>query len=269
MFKIGDFSKLSQVGSKTLRYYDDIDLLKPAHVDQFTGYRYYSIEQLPRLNRIIALKELGFSLDQIRHVLNDDVSAKQLQGMLLMRQADIERQIADEQQRLLRVQARLQQIIAEGSPSPYDVITRDVPAMTIAAVRDTIPHYSAVGRLYAVLFAALNQQGIQPHGTPFVRYHDGEYRAENPDVEACIAVEQHGTDTEHMAFLTLPVMHVATTIHSGPYATLSAAYAAIMHWLALHNTNIATPNHEYHLRGPATNRSPDDYLTEIQFPITQ
>jgi DNA-binding transcriptional MerR regulator len=88
MIKIGDFSKLSLVSIKTLRYYDEMGLLKPVHVDQFTGYRYYSADQLSRLHRILALKDLGFSLEQIARVLNEGVSAEQLRGMLRLRQAE-------------------------------------------------------------------------------------------------------------------------------------------------------------------------------------
>jgi DNA-binding transcriptional MerR regulator len=89
MFKIGDLSKLSRVSVKTLRYYDEIGLLKPAQVDRFTGYRYYSFDQLPRLNRILALKDLGFSLEQIAQVLNEGLPPAQLRGMLRLRQMEL------------------------------------------------------------------------------------------------------------------------------------------------------------------------------------
>lgn len=85
MLKIGEFSRLAFVPVKTLRYYDDIGLLKPVHVDQWTGYRYYSVEQLPRLNRILALKGLGLSLEQIGQLLDDDLPAEQIRGMLRLK----------------------------------------------------------------------------------------------------------------------------------------------------------------------------------------
>lgn len=107
MFKIGDFSRLSQVSVRMLRYYDEQGLLKPASVDRFTDYRYYSADQLPRLNRILALRDLGFTTDQIRRLLDDAVSAEQIRGMLKLRHAEIEHQVETEQARLLRVEARL------------------------------------------------------------------------------------------------------------------------------------------------------------------
>ncbi len=110
MLKIGEFSQLAQVTVRTLHHYDDLGLLKPAHIDPQSDYRYYTIEQLPRLNRIVALKDLGLSLDQIAHLLDCAVSAEELRGMLELRQADIAQHIATEQATLARVAARLRLI---------------------------------------------------------------------------------------------------------------------------------------------------------------
>ena len=107
MLKIGDFSQLAQVSVRALRIYDEMGLLKPVHVDRFSGYRYYEAEQLPRLNRIIALKDLGLTLDQIAQLLKDDLSAEQLRGMLMMKQADLEQELKEGKSRLMRVAARL------------------------------------------------------------------------------------------------------------------------------------------------------------------
>src|SRR5579862_8956297 len=93
MFKIGDFSKLSQVSMKTLRFYDQLGLLKPTHVDDFTGYRYYTADQLPRLNRILAFKDLGFTLEQIGPLLEEGIPAAQIRGMLRLKQAEIQQRM--------------------------------------------------------------------------------------------------------------------------------------------------------------------------------
>ena len=113
MFKIGEFSKLSHVTVKTLRYYDKIGLLKPAEVDRFTSYRYYSASQLPRLNRILALKDLGLSLDQIARLLDHDLPPDQIRGMLRLKQVELQEQLEEEQARLARVEQRLSQIEQE------------------------------------------------------------------------------------------------------------------------------------------------------------
>ena len=137
MFKIGDFSKLSQVSVKTLRYYDEIGLLRPSEIDRFTGYRYYAASQLSRLNRILLLKGLGLSLDQIGRLLESDLPPDQLRGMLKLRRAEIERSIEEEEARLARVAALLTQIEQESiSMSNYDVVIKKVPPVRIASIRD-------------------------------------------------------------------------------------------------------------------------------------
>src|SRR5262245_41005932 len=124
MFKIGDFSKLSRVPVKTLRYYDELGLLRPAHVARFTSYRYYAIDQLPRLNGILALKDLGFSLDQIARLLDDALSSTQMREILRMKQAEIHLRLQDEQARLARVEARLMLIEQEEHMPEYDVVLK-------------------------------------------------------------------------------------------------------------------------------------------------
>src|SRR5690349_6063348 len=114
MFKIGDFSRISQVPVTALRYYDEVGLLKPAQIDKWTGYRYYSASQLPRLNRILALRDLGFSLDQIADLLDNEVPAAEIRGMLRLRQAEMQERMEEERARLVRVETRLKQIEMEG-----------------------------------------------------------------------------------------------------------------------------------------------------------
>lgn len=110
MLRIGEFSRLSQVPVRTLRYYDEIELLKPAKVDCFTGYRYYSVDQLPRLNRILTLKDMGLSLNQIARFLEDDLSPTEIRAMLRLKRAQIQQHLEEEQERLARVEAQMRQI---------------------------------------------------------------------------------------------------------------------------------------------------------------
>src|SRR5438874_13752435 len=122
MFKIGEFAKIARVTVRALRYYDEMGLLKPHEIDRWTGYRYYSADQLPRLNRILALKDLGLSLDQITGFIKHDLSAAELRGMLRMKQAELQQQMSETQAQLQRVEARLIQIEKENEMSTYDVV---------------------------------------------------------------------------------------------------------------------------------------------------
>src|SRR6266498_5602480 len=126
MIRIGDFSKLSRVSVKTLRFYDEMGLLKPVEVDRFTGYRYYEFDQLPRLYRILALKDLGFSLEEISQLLEDGLSTEQMRGMLKLRRAEIRQRVEEETARLERVDGWLRQIEQENSMSKYDIVIKKI-----------------------------------------------------------------------------------------------------------------------------------------------
>ncbi len=139
MIRIGDFSKLSRVSIKTLRHYDEMGLLKPIEVDRFTGYRYYEFDQLAQLYRILALKDLGFSLEEIGRFLDSDLSVEQMRGMLKLRQAEIRQQVEEEVARLARVELWLREIEQEDSMSKYDVVIKKIEPINVASVRGVVP----------------------------------------------------------------------------------------------------------------------------------
>ena len=114
MFRIGEFAQIAQVSSRQLRFYDQLGLLQPAHTDSQTGYRYYSVRQLPRLNCILALKELGLSLEQIGPLLKDEISPSELRGMLTMKRAQVERALREDEIRLRHIESRIAQIDKSG-----------------------------------------------------------------------------------------------------------------------------------------------------------
>lgn len=133
MFLVGEFSKVSRVSKRLLHHYDDIGLLKPAHVDPQTGYRYYSARQLPQLNRILALKDLGLSLDQVTKLLQDEISDAEIQGMLLLKKAEMEQTVLEDMQLLHRIEARLHQNqMTDDAP---DVVVKSIPAQPFLSVR--------------------------------------------------------------------------------------------------------------------------------------
>ena len=179
MLKIGDFSSLAQVSIKTLRYYDERGLLSPAHIDPETGYRYYSASQLSRLHRILALKDFGFSLEQIARCLEEKVTAEQMRGMLLLRQAEQQAHVEEEHNRLGRLQSRIRLIEQETSMS-QEVILKEVPKQWIASARETIPNYPSVGQLYPKVFTGLGP-GMQGMTMCVALWHDPEHKESGVD----------------------------------------------------------------------------------------
>ena len=144
MFRIGEFSQIARVSGRLLRYYDSIGLLRPVRIDPQTGYRYYSANQLPQLNRILALKELGLSLEQIGRMLDEKISADEIRGMLMLRKAELERSLAEEATRLRHIQSRLQQIDEQGAIADYDVVIKSARPQPFLALRATFPGIAEV-----------------------------------------------------------------------------------------------------------------------------
>src|SRR4051794_26654437 len=139
MLKIRDFARLAEVSMTTLRYYDEIGLLKPVHVDPETGYRFYTIDQLPQLHRILAFKELGLGLTQILKIVEEGLSPEALQGMLRLRQAQLQQHIQAEQEQLVRIEARLRSL-EQASSIPldeYEVVLRAVKPITAVSIHLT------------------------------------------------------------------------------------------------------------------------------------
>lgn len=271
MLKIGEFSKLARVPVKTLRYYADLGLLRPAYVDRYSGYRYYSLEQLPRLNRILALKELGFSLAQIEQMVRDDLGAGELQRMMRLKHAELAQQVQAEQARLERVALRLKQIEQEGRLPRYEVLLKPVPATAIAGIRDRIDNYGDLGQLFRELAAYLSERGVAPGRAPAMAlYYDAEYRDQGADVEAAFPLA--GDELKRVKSLArvtvraLLPQEVASVIYTGPYEGITTAYSALLGWTQGHGGRAAGPTREIYLQGPGQGIDPARYVTEVQLP---
>ncbi len=145
MFQIGEFSKITHVPGSLLRYYDEIGLFKPTHVDRVTGYRYYSVEQLPSLNRIMALKDLGLSLKQITRMLDKDVTTEEIRSILHQQKVQLEQTVRNEMERLHRVEIRLQQRDAEGTLVEQDILLKPLPSQLFFSVRTVTSNWKQVG----------------------------------------------------------------------------------------------------------------------------
>ncbi len=267
MLKIGQFSRFSQVTVKTLRYYDKIGLLKPVEVDRFTGYRYYSASQFPRLHRILALKDLGLSLEQIGQLLDGELSPDQIRGILRMKQVDIQQQVEEEQARLARVERRLKLIEQENKMSTQEVIVKTVPAQVVVSVRDSVS-IAGLPQLFSELFGYLGQRGLGPSGPPFAIYYDEEFRKGPIDVEIAAPVAGQVPASERIKTRELAAIEqAACIIHEGEYENVSGTYNQLLQWIEANGYCIVGPFREVYVQGPETDREPSTYVTEIQFPV--
>jgi len=267
MLKIGDFSKLSHVTVKALRLYDQMGLLKPAWIDDFTGYRYYSANQLPRLNRILALKDLGFSLEQIAKLLDESLSPAEIRGMLRLKQAELQQLVEEEQARLSRVEARLKQIEQEESMPNYEVVLKRVEPIKVASIREILPNYAAVGQLYYELYGYLQQHGIQAGNYSGGIWHDPGYKESEVDGEAVVSVDAFIPSSDRIkVYELLCVEKMACLVHHGSYNTLNQAYAALVSWIEINGYKITGSNREVYIIG-GNEQDNESYVTELKFPM--
>lgn len=283
MLRIGDFSRLGQVSVRTLRLYDELDLLKPARVDRFSGYRYYSIDQLPLLNRILALKDLGFSLEQIAGLLKDPLSADQMREMLMTKQAELEQELEENKARLERVATRLRQFEQEGLYPDYDVVLKTVGPYRIVSARQVVPTlremYPYRRALFSAVYHWLEQNQIEPDRPELAMYHNAEYSEQGIDMEAAVVIDWTGLKTRtlstavagQMTVRELPaVQTMASVIHQGHPQDVGRAMTALFYWIGQNDLFTSGAYREVHLYGRELELTYcDPVVIEIQIPVEQ
>ncbi|MFJ3831091.1 MerR family transcriptional regulator [Streptomyces sp. NPDC090046] len=276
MFTIGDFAKHGRVSVRMLRHYDALGLLRPARVDPFTGYRSYEAGQLARLNRVIALKELGFSLDQVGSILDERVGAEELRGMLRLRQAELETAMAAAAARLVQVEARLRIIESEGTMPADDIVVKSLPPVRLAELTATAASYEpqdigpVVGPLFDELCRRVEAAGVVPTGPGTAYYEDA------PGTESTAAVLVHAglpvassVRAEDLGggvrIVTLPaVERAATVVHRGPMDGVLPTAQALARWIDAHGHRSAGYARELSLACP---EDPEQWVTELQEPL--
>jgi effector-binding domain-containing protein len=254
---------------KTLRYYDEIGLLKPVKIDRFTGYRYYSADQLSRLNYIISLKNMGLSLEEIATLINNDLTPHQMRDIFILKKGGLQQRVNEEQRRLEQVDKLLKHIEKEGTMPDYQVVIKKVEPQLIASIRAVLPTYGDIGQLYGELFGYLGGQGITtPAGPTMFICHDPEFKESDVDVEAGVPIGKAIPGADRIKVYELPGMAAAAcTVYQGPYENIGEAYRAIMAWAESHGYQITGPDRELYLTSPNDTRDSNQYVTEIQFPV--
>jgi DNA-binding transcriptional MerR regulator len=274
VFRIGDFSRIARVSGRLLRYYDELSLLKPAYIERDTGYRYYSAAQLPRLNRILVLKELGLSLEQIAKILEKSVNAAELRGMLQLRRSDIEQAIAADSERLRQIETRIAQIDSEGHLSVDDVIVRAEPACRLLSMRRILPSFAAARQLIPQLLEAVRDRVSRAALGPMIAIaHALEFELDSIDVELGfvlrhdLELEVHLAGGGAMGIRELPaVERLAACVRVGLPESAHLITAKIGQFVEANGYQLAGPSREVFLQPPRPDRM-EDSVVEMQFPI--
>jgi DNA-binding transcriptional MerR regulator len=277
-YSVGDLARLTGVSVRMLRHYDEIDLLPPTRVDPRTNYRYYDGERLGRLRRILALRELGFSLQQVGTLISERVNSEELRGMLRLRSVELANELAIGQQRLARVEVLIQQIEKENNMTTKtlqdtDVTLKPIPEMLVAQLSAMTEGFGpehigpVLSPLYPSLFERIAAAGLTTIGPPIAYYLDAP-SGDGILVHAAAPILSQGVpaSADGLEIVTMPaIATAATVIHRGSMMTIGDTYMSVMDWLGAHNLATIGYSREVYLDCPADQ---NEWVTEIQYAVT-
>lgn len=274
MFKISEFSKIARIPSTQLRHYDNVGLFQPAHIDPDTGYRYYSASQLPQLNRILVLKDLGLSIEQIKQMVDENITAEEIHGMLMLKRAQIEQTVREEVNRFRSIEERIYQIETEGVLSDDNVVVKSAPQRHFLSIRQVAPTVpDGFSLIYEIHRQLPQQAGTSVFGRFGVLFHSRDFTMQNVDVEMGFLQAQAFPERlplsggRELTLRTLPpVDTMATLARRGIFNDSVGHYAAIGTWIENHNYEITGAGWEVFIE-PFTPGREDDAVIEIQIPV--
>jgi DNA-binding transcriptional MerR regulator/effector-binding domain-containing protein len=272
MFSIGEFARLGTVSVRTLRHYDEIGLLRPAKVDPVTGYRGYSAGQLGRLNRIIALKELGLSLAQTRQLL-DGITLDELRGMLMLRRAQLEHELEEHRNQLLGVEARLRYIAREGAMPADDIVVKRIPATGVVAIAGSAPAFGAPNIVPVVnrsreLFDQLGIRDRVKEAGPFLIFYEHDH-GNGVTVYLALPVAEPPAELPPPArYLVLPEVEAAVAVRNGPAAGIfPVVYHDLVRWADEHGYQVSPPGREVWVHEVDDIAEISQQVFEVQLPF--
>jgi DNA-binding transcriptional MerR regulator len=271
MYTIGEFARMAQVTRRQLRHWDEIGLLQPQKVDSDSGYRYYSAGQLTALNRIVALKELGLSLDQIRRFIEDNVSLDEMQGMLLLRKAEIEQQVLAEMSRVRTIESRLKQI-RESGQHVRDVVVKYSPEQTYLGMRSIVPDWESTLQVWQRITPLLAAPPNDVYGDFLGILHADGVATDFFDMEIgrILHTTTHPpvTTSEGSTFSVrqLPAAELATFVHKGSAYEAHIGFGAVGEWAEMNHYVFVGPMRGIILQSPSFDDL-DNVVVEMQFPI--
>lgn len=254
-----------------LRHYDAIGLLRPAHVDPASSYRSYAAGQLGDLNRIVALKDLGFTLEQVRTMLHDEVGIEQARGMLTLRRAQLEAALAADAQRLAQVEARLDAIETDGQLPVDAVVIKRIAAARVVELTGVAASFRpedigpVVHPLCAELGHRLTDAQVVPRGRLTCYYERSPHHDDEIVVHAAVpAAPQPGAHLNGLTVTDLPGVDAATIVHRGPMDTVLPTWQRLARWIDANGYRSTGHARELYLETPDDH---DEWVTELHEPV--
>lgn len=265
MLSIGAFAQIGQVTHRMLRHWDTAGLLVPAHVDEFSGYRSYDPSQLDRLHRIVALRSLGFGLDDISAMLASGVDSGRIAGLLRLRRAEVAEEARIAAARLIDVERRLHLIEKENAMAQIEIIEKPLPAVRLAAHTAVVAEQPEVPGVVGPLFdsvAALLAQSGSPAGVPVAQYDMGE-----DGMRIIAGFASSGPIPDGAEEVQLPAVPAAVCgVHLGSMEHIGESWQAVHAEIIARGFTLSGPCREVYLRSESEDQS--DWVTELQQPVT-
>jgi DNA-binding transcriptional MerR regulator/effector-binding domain-containing protein len=287
VLKISEFSRLGRVPASTLRYYDEAGLLRPALVDAASEYRYYRIEQLEQLHRILALKDMGFALADIATIVARDPSPDELGDLFAGQLARLATEAEEARQRLQRARVRLDRLAPRTTGPRAEIVVKAADALQIATVRRTGLAMHAIGAVceasYDALYRDLRRARVRPAPVlpPEVTlYHNDDYTETDIDMEVAVVVGNTAAEAKRLRDAGIDVRplpaepRVAAVVHQGGFHDLDETVADLFHWLAASGLRSTGPLRELHLFGRVGQAEldhprDDRFVLELQVPFAE
>lgn len=267
-YSIGEFSKITGLSVKTLRFYHEKGVLLPSRVDEATGYRYYDSTAVDRARVIAALRRLELSLEEVADILRQGDDDADLVSHLERQKARIAERMARQREitRALDEMIRSERAALHLLQSDrFQIEEKVIPAMLIASYRMR-GKYSDCGQGFARVARAA---GRQIAGKSFCLYHDAEYKDDDAEFETCFPIRKEFR-ADGISTRVLEQTTCLSLVHRGPYPQLGRSYERVLRHAKERNCAIQLPTREVYLKGPGLifRGNPKNYLTEIQLPIT-
>lgn len=263
MLTIGEFSKICRVSTKTLRYYDQIGLLKPGHIGSGSGYRYYEVSQLKDMLLITRLKQYQFSLPEIAAVMARNDS-RYLAGLIRAKQDELRTQMGYQEYVLRLMDRDIEKIerCEDIMESRYVIKTTEIEPKNIYSMRKNMGLWE-FDSAFGALCAGMERNRLKPCGPFLAVYYDEDFNPENTDIEVGVVVS--ADKGEHIRKLEPGLCCFAT--HVGPYDDFTSCYTALTEWIEKEGYIVSGPPFELYIKGCESNVAPSEYVTEIYFPI--
>ncbi len=272
MFKIGEFSKITQVPASSLRYYDEIDLFKPQLTDHDTGYRYYKVDQIPRLNLIVAYKELGLNLEQVKVLLENNLGMDTIKGLLLLHQSELEQKLQEDKARLKRVEARLRQIDQQNTNAPDSLVLKPIPKLNYCYLEQKFQSFSeAQMKMGALLKYGKNHIPVKTLGPLVAIMLQDCYEHENVELRLGLMLNEATPTLDNNTFdLKISELEsiefALSCVHLGPPNEMFLTRTSMAIWIEESEFEISGYGREVFLKPPIPGNL-DDCAIELIYPL--